>query len=38
MGTPIWQVANANKNLVKDHRLLEIRNGEEAEFFRDSWQ
>ena len=37
-GSPIWQVTNANKQLVKEHRFWEIGNGEEANFFRDSWQ
>lgn len=31
-------MANTNKQLVKDQRFWEIRNGEEADFFRDSWQ
>lgn len=37
-GSPIWQVANANKRLVKMHSFQEIGNGEEVDFFRDSWK
>lgn len=38
IGSPIWQAANANRHLVKDHSFWKIGNGEEADFFRDSWQ
>lgn len=31
-------MANANKQLVKEHSFWEIGNGEEVAFFRDSWQ
>lgn len=34
----IWQAANANRKLVKEHSFWEVGNGEEADFFRDSWQ
>ena len=37
-GSSIWLVTNANKQLVKDHSFWEIDNGEEVDFFRDSWQ
>lgn len=37
-GFAIWQAANANKHLVKDYSFWEVGNGEEADFFRDSWQ
>lgn len=38
IGSLIWQAANAKRHLVKDHRFWEIGNGEEADFFKDSWQ
>ena len=31
-------MASVNKHLVRDHSLWEIGNGEEVDFFRDSWQ
>ena len=34
----IWQVANANRQLVREHSFWAIGNGEEEKFFRDSWQ
>lgn len=37
-GSPIWQATNANKHLVKDYNFWEVGNGEEVDFFRDSWQ
>lgn len=38
VGSPIWQASNANQNIIKAHSFLEIGNGEESDFFRDSWQ
>ena len=38
LGSPIWQATNANQHLVKDYSFWEVGNGEEADFFRDSWQ
>ena len=37
-GSPIWLVANANRNLIQNHSFWDIVNGEEAYFFKDSWQ
>lgn len=37
-GSPIWQAANVNRNLIKAHSFWEIGNGEEVDFFCDSWQ
>lgn len=37
LGSSIWQEANANRQMVKEHSLWEVGNGEEANFFRDSW-
>lgn len=37
-GSPIWQAANTNISLIQNHRFWEIGNGEEAYFFKDSWQ
>ena len=36
-GSPIWQAVNSNRKLVKDDSFWEVGNGEEADFFRDSW-
>eukprot|EP00253_Pinus_taeda_P004936 PITA_04936 len=37
-GSPIWNLARRNRNLVQDHRFWEIRNGETALFREDAWQ
>jgi hypothetical protein len=37
-GSPIWSATNANRNLIQSHNFWDVGNGEEAYFFRDSWQ
>lgn len=37
-GSPIWNLAGRNRNLVQDHSFWEIHNGETALFWEDAWQ
>lgn len=37
-GSLIWRATNTNKSLIQNHSFWEIGNGEEAYFFKDSWQ
>ena len=37
-GSTIWQAANANRQLVREHSFWEIGNGEEVNLFRYSWK
>ena len=37
-GSPIWLVVNVNRNLIQNQSFWDIGNGEEAYFFKDSWQ
>jgi hypothetical protein len=37
-GSNIWNTAWQNRTLVQDHAFWEVRNGESAMFWHDSWQ
>lgn len=37
-GSPIWNLAKNNRNIIQNHSFWEIRNGESALFWEDSWQ
>lgn len=37
-GSPIWNLEKKNKNLIQEHSFWEIRNGESALLWEDSWQ
>jgi ribonuclease HI len=37
-GSNIWNTAWQNKDIVQKHAFWEIRNGDSAEFWQDSWQ
>ena len=38
IGSPIWNATNAYQNLIQNHSFRDISNGEDAYFFKDSWQ
>eukprot|EP00253_Pinus_taeda_P011321 PITA_11321 len=37
-GSPIWNLANRNRNIIQDHSFWEIRNGNTTLFWEDAWQ
>eukprot|EP00253_Pinus_taeda_P027819 PITA_27819 len=37
-GSPIWNLAKRNRNIIQDHSFWEIRNGNTALFWEDAWQ
>ena len=37
-GSNIWNMAWKNKDLVQNHAFWEVRNGESAMFWQESWQ
>eukprot|EP00253_Pinus_taeda_P036043 PITA_36043 len=37
-GSPIWNLARRNRNIIQDHSFWEIRNGETNFFWGDAWQ
>eukprot|EP00253_Pinus_taeda_P009477 PITA_09477 len=37
-GSPIWNLAKRNHNIIQDHSFWEIRNGNTAFFWEDAWQ
>eukprot|EP00253_Pinus_taeda_P011770 PITA_11770 len=37
-GSPIWNLARRNRNIIQDHSFWEIRDGETTFFWEDAWQ
>jgi len=37
-GSPIWNLAKRNRNIIQDHSFWEIRDGETTFFWEDAWQ
>eukprot|EP00253_Pinus_taeda_P026308 PITA_26308 len=37
-GSPIWNLAKRNRNIIQDHSFWEIRNGNTTLFWEDAWQ
>lgn len=37
-GSAIWNLARGNKELIKDYSFWEIRAGDKARFWEESWQ
>eukprot|EP00253_Pinus_taeda_P027470 PITA_27470 len=37
-GSPIWNLAKHNRNIIQDYSFWEIRNGETTFFWEDAWQ
>eukprot|EP00253_Pinus_taeda_P027881 PITA_27881 len=37
-GSPIWNLAKRNRNIIQDHSFWEIRNGNTTFFWEDAWQ
>jgi len=38
MGSVIWNSAKQHRNLIQQHSFWEIKNGNTARFWEDSWQ
>lgn len=37
-GSAIWNLARLNRDLIREHSLWEIREGDKANFWKEAWQ